>query len=184
MLEGVSLFGNPIIKESIIGLSDAIPVFLLGILLSLVNPKKDSKNYAIPCFTHPKYKVISLFAVLFLAGRYLAYSTGLITSGLHDMSVGTFVWTLLMGIAIGTSFILLGDYRNEKSLKHRAGEFSFLIFGMNWSVFLVFMPLLFSGYTIDVILRIVLDTTIVMIASCMILADNQFLHKLPTIKIG
>ncbi len=36
MLEGVPLFGNPIIKEFIVGLSDAIPVFLMGILLSLV----------------------------------------------------------------------------------------------------------------------------------------------------
>ena len=40
MLEGVSLFGNPIIKEFIVGLSDAIPVFGLSILLSKLQTEK------------------------------------------------------------------------------------------------------------------------------------------------
>jgi hypothetical protein len=40
MLEGVSLFGNPAINEFVVGLSDAIPVLLMGILLSLFVVKK------------------------------------------------------------------------------------------------------------------------------------------------
>jgi len=166
MLEGVSLFGNPIIKEVIVGLSDAIPVFLMCLLLSLVSTAKDSVHYQATLFPRQTCKVISLFAVQFLAGRYIAYSTGAIKSGIHDMPLETFAWTLLVGIAIGSSFVLLGNYRHAKSMIHRAGRFSFLIFGMNWAVFLVFMPLLFSGYTTDVFIRIVLDTTLVMIASC------------------
>ena len=38
-----------------------------------------------------------------------------------------------------------------------------LIFGVNWAAFLVFMPLLFSGYLTDVILRIMIDPLLVTI---------------------
>jgi hypothetical protein len=167
MLEGVSLFGNPLSKELVVGLSDAIPVFLLGILVSLVKTEKASGNDSPSFHPNQKHKIISLFAVIFWAGRYLAYSMGVITSGIHDKPLATFAWTVLMGAAIGTSFLLLDDGRNGKSVKNRAGEFAFLIFGMNWGVFLVFMPLMFSGYLADVLFRIVLDTTLVMIASCL-----------------
>ena len=44
MLEGVSLFGNPIINEFIVGLSDAIPVFGLSILLSKLQTEKSCWN--------------------------------------------------------------------------------------------------------------------------------------------
>ncbi len=44
------------------------------------------------------------------------------------------------------------------SLKSTAARFAFLAFGVNWAAFLVFMPLSFSGYLTDVLLRIVLDT--------------------------
>lgn len=174
MLEGVSLFGNPLSKEIVVGLSDAIPVFLLGVLISLVGPMKGSNKYA-AVSPIQKYTVISIFTALFAAGRYVAYATGLIKSGLHDMPVETFAWTLLMGIAIGVSFILLGGCPG-KSMKQRAVEFSFLIFGMNWAVFLVFMPLIFSGYLLDVLYRIAMDTILVMAATCLaIKSESTFL---------
>lgn len=182
MLEGVSLFGNPIIKEAIVGLSDAIPVFLLGVLLSLVKSKKCSRNYAEALFPHQKSKVILLFTVLFAAGRLLAYSTGVIKSGIHGMAIETFVWTILMGIAIGASFVLLENNQNETSLKRKIGIFSLFIFGMNWTVFLIFMPLLFSGYIADILIRIVIDTILVMISSCLAIFLNENFLKIKSEK--
>ncbi|MPN47458.1 hypothetical protein SDC9_195060 [bioreactor metagenome] len=81
-----------------------------------------------------------------------------------------------MGISIGTTFVLLGNNINGRSLKHRAAKFGFLIFGLNWAVFLVFMPLLFSGYITDVLLRIIIDTTLVTISSYLTLSQWQA-HK-------
>jgi hypothetical protein len=165
MLEGVSLFGNPIIKEFMVGLSDAIPVFGLSILLSKLQTEKVEGNLSDVFNLTKIIKTVSIFTGVFLTGRYIAYFSGVIQSGYQARPLLTFIWTLLMGISIGAAFVLLNNNRNERSLKHRAAKFGFLIFGLNWMVFLVFMPLLFTGYIIDVFLRIIIDTTLVMIAS-------------------
>lgn len=51
MLEGMSLFGNPIINEFIVGLSDAIPVFVLSILLSKLQIESESDRPAVLLFS-------------------------------------------------------------------------------------------------------------------------------------
>ncbi len=163
MLEGVSLFGNPLINEFVVGLSDAIPVFLMGILLSLVAVEK-VENVAVEQFTFGrKLKALSIFTGIFLIGRYIAYFTGVIQAGYQTSPFYTFFWTLLMGACIGVVCILLGNVRNTMLLKRNSVKFGFLIFGVNWVVFLVFMPLLFSGYLIDVLFRITIDILLVTI---------------------
>ena len=165
MLEGVSLFGNPIIKEFVVGLSDAIPVFVLSVLLSMLQTEKVEGDLSVTFTLRQKIKAVSIFTGVFLIGRYIAYFSGVIQSGNQTRPLQTFIWTLLMGIPIGAAFVLLSNNRNEHSLEHRAVKFGLLIFGLNWAVFLLFMPLLFSGYIADVLLRIIIDTTLAMIAS-------------------
>jgi hypothetical protein len=46
-------------------------------------------------------------------------------------------------------------------LKRGAVTFGLLIFGVNWAVFLVFMPFLFSGFLVDVLSRIAIDVFLV-----------------------
>jgi hypothetical protein len=163
MLEGVSLFGNPIINEFVVGLSDAIPVLLMGILLSLLNAEKGENVAAKPFTLGQKMTAVSIFTGIFLIGRYVAYFTGVIQSGYQTSLFYTFFWTLLMGACIGVVCILLGNIGTTLSLGRRAAKFGFLIFGVNWATFLLFMPLLFSGYLIDVLSRIIIDTLLVTI---------------------
>ncbi|MGI6711143.1 MAG: hypothetical protein ACOX4L_00080 [Bacillota bacterium] len=165
MLEGVSLFGNPIINEFVVGLSDATPVFVLSILLSKLQTEKAESDRPVTFSLRKRIKVVSIYTGIFLAGRYIAYFLGVIQSGTQTRPLETFMWTLLMGISIGTAFVLLVNNRNERSLKHRAMKFGLLIFGLNWVAFLIFMPLIFSGYIADVFLRIIIDTTLVTISS-------------------
>lgn len=161
MLEGVALFGNPVMNELVVGLSDAIPVFLMGILLSLLF-NEPGKNAAVQPYTlQQKVTAVSIITGIFLVGRYAAYFTGAIQSGHLTSPVATFSWTLLMGACIGVACILLGNIRNGLFLERRAAKFGFLVFGVNWATFLVFMPLLFSGYLVDVIFRIVIDPLLV-----------------------
>ncbi len=163
MLEGVSLFDNPIINEFVIGLSDAIPVFLMGILLSLIKAEK-GENASVKSFVPgQKMTTVSIFTGIFLIGRYVAYSTGVIQSEFQTSPFYTFFWTLLMGACIGVVCILLSNTGNTLPLKHGAVKFGYLVFGVNWATFLVFMPLLFSGYLIDVLFRIIIDTLLVTI---------------------
>jgi len=181
MLEGVSLFGNSIINEFVVGLSDAIPVFVLSILLSKLQIEKAESDRPVAFMLRKNIMAILIFAGIFFTGRYVAYLSGVIQSGNHTRPLQTLVWTLLMGISIGTAFVLLGNNRNGRSLRHRAVKFGFLIFGLNWAVFLVFMPLLFSGYIADVFLRIILDTTLVTISSYLtIIINSKFIRKTET----
>ncbi|MDV2480826.1 hypothetical protein F8E02_02150 [Methanoculleus sp. Wushi-C6] len=163
MLEGVSLFGNPIINEFVVGLSDAVPVFLMAVLLGLLTAGKGENAAAKPFTLRQKMTAVSIFTGIFLIGRYVAYFTGVIQSGYQTSLVYTFFWTLLMGACIGVVCILLGNIGDTLSLERRAAKFGFLIFGVNWATFLLFMPLLFSGYLIDVLSRIVIDTLLVTI---------------------
>ncbi|KUG04040.1 hypothetical protein ASZ90_018566 [hydrocarbon metagenome] len=178
MLEGVPLFGNPIINELVVGLSDAIPILLMGILLSLLKDEKE-ENAAVEPFTlGQKMTAVSMFTGIFLIGRYVAYFTGVIQSGYQTSPVYTFFWTMLMGACIGVVCILLGNTANTLFLKRRAARFGFLIFGVNWATFLVFMPLLFSGYLIDVLSRIIIDTMLVTIGYYLTFSPrNEFLKE-------
>lgn len=163
MLEGVTLFGNSLINEFVVGLSDAIPVLLMSTLLGLF-AFKNSKNIEPNPFTfYQKLLAVCVFSVIFTFGRYVAYYTGVIQSGCITRPFYTFLWTLLMGICIGISFILLGQAAKTPYLERNAAIFGFLIFGVNWAVFLVFMPILFTGFLTDVLLRIVLDSILVTI---------------------
>jgi len=163
MLEGVGLFGNPIINELVVGLSDAIPVFIMGILLGMIKDEK-GQNASVDQFTlGRKMKALSMFTGIFLIGRYIAYFTGIIQAGHQTNPFYTFFWTLLMGACIGVLCILLCNTRNTMLLKRNSVKFGFLIFGINWATFLAFMPLLFSGYLIDVLFRIIIDTLLVTI---------------------
>ena len=65
MLEGVALFGNPLISEFVVGLSDAIPVFLMAILLSLLNAEKGENAGVKPFTLRQKMTAISIFAGIF-----------------------------------------------------------------------------------------------------------------------
>lgn len=178
MLEGVSLFGNPIINEFIVGLSDAIPVFVLSILLSKVQTEKEESYHPVTFSLRQRIKTVSVFTGIFLAGRYIAYFSGVIQSGIQTRPLETLMWTLLMGISIGTAFVLLGNNRDERSLKHRAMKFGLLNFGLNWAAFLVFMPFMFSGFIVDVFLRVIIDTTLVTVSSYLtIIPSGRFIRK-------
>lgn len=178
MLEGVSLFGNPIINEFVVGLSDAIPVFVSSILLSTLQIKKAESDRSLTVLLRQKIKTVSIFTGIFLAGRYIAYLSGAIQSGIRSRPLQTLIWTLLMGASIGAAFVLLGSNGNARSLKRASVKFGFLIFGLNWAVFLVFMPLLFSGYIADVFLRIIIDSTLVTLAAYLaIVPGDELLRK-------
>lgn len=178
MLEGVSLFGNPLIKEFIVGLSDAIPVFVMSILLSLLRFDKVERGLSATSTIRQKINTVLVFMCTFLTGRYIAYYSGVIQSGLQSKPLRTFIWTLFMGFFIGLVFVLLNKTGIELSLRQSTLKFGLLIFGINWALFLLFMPLLFTGYFTDALFRIIIDVTFVLIASFLTLSPKlRFTNK-------
>jgi len=163
MLEGVGLFGNELVNEFVVGLSDAIPAFILGVLLGMsidkTEERPDKERIALGTMT----LTVLIFSVVFFIGRYIAYYTELIRSGYQTSLLFTVLWTLLMGACIGIACVGLENPRKVLSLNHRAFRFGVLFFGINWATFLLFMPFLFSDFITDVLSRIVLDVILVTI---------------------
>lgn len=176
MLEGVSLFGNPLIKEFVVGLSDAIPVILMGLLLGAFTQQNVENNQMTTFSIKQKLTAILLFSSLFSLGRYTIYYTGLIQSGIHSSPFQTFWWTLLMGTCIGVSFILLGSATRHVSVELSAIKFGFILFGVNWIVFLAFMPMLFNGFLIDFLLRCTADLLIVTLGYYILMKGFIYRH--------
>lgn len=163
MLEGVPLFGHAVINEFVVGLSDAIPVLVMGALLGWLIVKKGQPAEPPGLTLKQKLLAVGVFSVIFVCGRYAAYSMEVIRSGLHTSPYHTFMWTLLMGACIGMTYILLGPAAHTFSIRRSAAVFGCCLFGVNWAVFLVFMPLLFSGFLTDVMFRIIIDILLVTI---------------------
>ncbi len=164
MLEGVSLFGNPLANELVTGLSDAIPALALGALLGLPGAGEGAGPRPVGRTPRQAAAVLGIFVVVFLAGRYAAYGAGAIASGWRARPLETLVWTALMGSAIGAGSLLLrpqGDAHGPWRGALRQGA---VLFGVNWATFLLFMPLMFRGYLADVVTRIALDILIVTLA--------------------
>jgi hypothetical protein len=161
MLEGVSLFGNSIIKEFVVGLSDAIPVLVMGTLLGVFTTKKDVTTQSVQFTLAHKLLSICIFTSVFILGRYVVYFTGIVRSGYQSNPIYTFLWTFLMGACIGIVYILLGQAAQALTVVRSAVKFGFFIFGVNWFVFLVFMPILFTGFFTDFLFRVSIDVLLV-----------------------
>ena len=93
MLEGVSLFGNPIIKEFMVGLSDAIPVFGLIILLSKQQTEKVEGNLSDVFNLTKIIKTVSIFRGIFDKRQIYRLFSGVIQS-VSSPALLTFIWTL------------------------------------------------------------------------------------------
>ena len=159
MLEGVALFGNPLLNEFLIGLSDAIPVMVMSILLGVFvfRSTSSTENVAGKPGQLQATGALLLIALVYVAVRYLGYVGGIIGSGHVERPVLTFVWTALMGLSVGVAFLLLLNAVLSESTTRSAARFGLGIFGVNWFVFMVFIPMLFEGVFVDVMTRVSLD---------------------------
>jgi hypothetical protein len=164
MLEGVALFGNPLHAEFLVGLSDAIPVLLMSILLAVfvLKPNVIRPDHSARLRTVP---VLLTISVMFVIGRYIAYLSGIIGSGHSEYPAATFVWTLGMGMSAGIAFLLLWNAVMSSSIRRTAATFGLWIFGVNWFVFMLFIPMLFEGTFVDVMLRVTIDIVAVGLGS-------------------
>lgn len=165
MIEGVSLVGNTLIHETVMGLCDAFPIMVMGLLLGKFTTErvaiKQKNNSFNPCTI---LLSIFIFSIVFLAGRYLFYFTRIIESGYETRPYSTFIWTFIMGLCIGVTYISLGKSTQSSSTILSSVKFGTTTFGINWSVFLVFMPIIYEGNLIRFIIRCTIDIILVILS--------------------
>lgn len=172
MIEGVSLSGNLLINEFLTGICDAIPILLMGLLLGNFTTKENNIENTVS--SNRRFLSIFIFSTVFLVGRYLCYFTNIIKSGYQSSPYFTFIWTLLMGACIGVTYLLLGKVTKSSSTFLSATKFGIIIFGVNWTVFIIFIPFIFKGTLIGSIIRIVSDILLVILSYYI----SEFLDKL------
>lgn len=166
MLEGVAISNNPFINELVTGVSDAVPLLIMGILMGIIKGDKKQKYFKKIYIT--KYVItILVFSIVFTSIRYMAYCTNIMQSGYVNQPLFTAIWTIIMGMVIGVVYILLGENLQGESKMLNLIKFSVVVFGINWCLFIIFIPFIFESNIIACAFRVIIDVVSVII-SCII----------------
>jgi hypothetical protein len=153
-LEPWANLGTPLLADLIMGLNDSLPILFMGVLLGLIF-KGNMKGY-----TH-KRKIQYHFVFItisYIVGRYFLYFFVKIDSGYIARPMETFIWTLIMGIWIGIIYQTLFVGITVIDRRKKIIFYSIYIFGVNWLLFNLFMPVIFELKLTDFILRSIGDT--------------------------
>lgn len=125
----------------------------------------DSKGYG-KMRISPDIVIIASVPIVFLAGRLLSYNVFHIYSLYATRQFATMIWAVATGFWIGIMYYFLRQGIAVKSLLAKAAYFGFIVFGIDYLMFNLFIPMVFE-YQIwpigaflsyaDLFLRVVMD---------------------------
>lgn len=152
------------------GVGDAIPVLLLCVTVAYFT--LDNANPSIPVQTLSrieKIKVVTLITVAFLTERAIGYGTGIITSNCNTYPVPCYIWTILFGVVLGCSYVVLYPVFAKEQKKFLLPiKLVVLTIGVNWIIFNSFIGLILSGFMSQMLLRSGIDVAILFLSSIVI----------------
>jgi hypothetical protein len=101
---------------------------------------------------------LSILKVTFfyLTGRYIRYAFLHINSAYRSEPLGTFVWTLCMGLWVGAIYWMLQPGNKGMSIFSRSLYFVLVIYGPNWMMNHLFMLTVYA-VSVDLIVRVAAD---------------------------
>ena len=150
-----SVWGMDFVKYQIfMGLSDAIPVFILCLVIghfTVKNNLKDiRKNNLLNTITTICFITFAIFVI-----RIICYKSGIIHSNYYEYPLQCSIWTILFGATFGFIYIFLKPiYKNMKSYNTKL---ILLTIGLNWIIFNCFIGLIFRGLMPQMIFRSTID---------------------------
>jgi len=155
-IEISTLSATTIMDEVINGLPDAITILLMMVLLgayvaqdSPIKRKETLKNLIA--------RILAV-TVAFFTGRYIAYIVFNTNGVFHPEPQSVFIWTLAMAIWIGMLYGFVGHNIGwGNSLIMRALYFTGLVFGVDWLLFNLFLPIFLDIPFPNLALRALLD---------------------------
>lgn len=148
MFEATILFNSPVWTEFLMGLPDLISFVLSGILLGTILGT-DSVQ---------KWKSQNVFAILIIAlfyffGRYFGYTVLQINSPYDTNPVGTFFWTISLGLWVGIIYFFMQSGSKEKTIFHHSLYFGCVIYGINWLMNHIFLFAIIK-FDMDLLIRV------------------------------
>ncbi len=163
-------YGFQFIKyQFFIGIGDAIPVFVLCIVVALFTIKNNAKVTKVKNIkTVESLCAVSIIAISFLIERTVGYETGIIHSSCDTHTVPCYIWTALFGVIFGYVYTILYPvlFSGWRWI-HVPIRFIFTI-GINWIIFNSFIGLIMKGELLQVLLRSGLDVIVLFVVSCII----------------
>jgi hypothetical protein len=134
--------GSPLIDVLVYPAADGITLVLEGLLMGRFIAA-DSREYG-TLLISSNIVIIASVPIVFLAGRLLCYNVFHIYSSYATRSFATIIWAAATGIWIGIMYYFLRLGISEKSLLAKALYFGLIIFGIDYIMFNLFMPLVFE----------------------------------------
>ncbi len=141
-------------------IADAIPVLLMSVVLALLMATEIKS-------TTQKVggSAIYIIGLAFMAGRFLEYLILQPQLEYWSNPLVTFSWTLALGLSVGAMYWLLASGLKGKSPMSRTIWFAGVVFGLNWWLFNIFVPVLFqapAAFTMTIVtIRVIVDTIFV-----------------------
>jgi hypothetical protein len=169
MLEGVAMFGNRFVDEFMVGLSDAAPALVMGALLGRFLATDGPPTPGGGSVAGEVATTMGVVALVFGIGRLSVQVAGVIDSALTVRPAATILWTFAMGATIGLFYRLVGARLSAPAAMARALAFGLGVFGVNWALFMAFVPMIFPDTLDDVALRVGIDVALVTLA-CLLVA--------------
>lgn len=143
LLESVPhIEGLPLFEVLAYPLADGITIVSLGVLLGRF-ACTDSSGYE-KARTSSSYAVLLAIPLLFIAGRMLSYNVFYIYSSYPARQFDTILWAAATGLWIGIMYLLLRPGIPDKSPFQKALYFAVVIYGIDYFLFNLFMPLVFD----------------------------------------
>ncbi|WP_078576510.1 hypothetical protein [Salipaludibacillus agaradhaerens] len=160
MFESALLFDTTVFTELLMGLPDFVSFVISGTLLGMaVGTDRVQKS------SNHNVLVVFIIALLYVSGRYLAYTLLNISSVYDIKPAGTFFWTLGLGLWVGTTYYLMQPENREKSIAFQGLFFGAIIFGLNWSMNHVFLFTIIE-FDFDLLIRVGTDILFTIFGVC------------------
>ena len=147
--------------DLIMGLNDSVPVFLIGWGLGWAFSRKIEP-------LHGSRRGTSLDASLlfipfsYVVGRYLLYIFYPMEDNYFIRPVAAFIWTCCMAVWITIMYLLI-EGTATSSHKKTALRFSIQIFGINWLLYNLFVPMVLKASFSEFLMRGLVDTLFILV---------------------
>lgn len=165
-----STYGFEFIKyEFFMGLADAIPVFVLCMVIVLFTMRNKDKVVLVQKTKRvDSPAAIIIIAVSFMIERIVGYETGITQSNYGTYPVPCYIWTALFGLILGYIYTILYPVLfSERKWIYVPIRLT-LVVGVNWIIFNSFIGLIMKGAMLEMLLKSGLDVIVLFIASCII----------------
>ncbi|OEF97100.1 hypothetical protein [Desulfuribacillus alkaliarsenatis] len=164
MLEAVFALNSTYINEFILGLLDFLPIVLLCVLVAVFLVKEERHEHRSASVNSSVMIDVGIFTLIITVGRFFRYVSNVGGYSVDSMTP-LMLWTIAFALIIGLNFAFLKSAAISVSVIKSALIFTLILFGLHYTMFVIFIPLVFKGMLFDLTMVLLYDLFLVFVAS-------------------